>query len=63
MSQINNIPTNHVLIFTYIRKKLIFVDERGPAFDLLVKKLEKDGGQDFTPQFKELSNKYATAYT
>lgn len=62
MSQINNIPTNHVLIFTYILK-IFFADERGPAFDLLVKKLEKDGGQDFTPQFKELSNKYATAYT
>ncbi|XP_073958445.1 uncharacterized protein [Choristoneura fumiferana] len=47
----------------YLSQNAVNENERGPAFDILIKKLETDGGHDFTPQYKELSNKYAAAYT
>ncbi|RVE54467.1 hypothetical protein evm_000952 [Chilo suppressalis] len=37
--------------------------ERGPAFDLLIKELEKHGSDQFTPQFDTLINKFPAAYT
>ncbi|XP_046962030.1 uncharacterized protein LOC124531554 [Vanessa cardui] len=36
--------------------------ERGPAFDLLIKELEKKGAESFTEEFVPLSSKFAAAY-
>ncbi|XP_063616766.1 uncharacterized protein LOC134789969 [Cydia splendana] len=36
--------------------------ERGPAFDILIKKLEAEGSQEFTPQFKPLETNFIAAY-
>lgn len=36
--------------------------ERGPAFDILIKELENNGGEAFTPDFEVLSSKFAAAY-
>ncbi|CAG9581114.1 unnamed protein product [Danaus chrysippus] len=36
--------------------------ERGPAFDILIKELENNGGEDFTPDFDVLATKFAAAY-
>ncbi|KAL4716576.1 hypothetical protein ACJJTC_010240 [Scirpophaga incertulas] len=36
--------------------------ERGPAFDILIKELEKHGNERFTPQYETLSDKFNAAY-
>ncbi|CAH4028968.1 unnamed protein product, partial [Pieris brassicae] len=37
--------------------------ERGPAFDLLIKELEKNGQEPFTPQYSGLPTRFVAAYT
>ncbi|CAK1544516.1 unnamed protein product [Leptosia nina] len=37
--------------------------ERGPAFDLLIKELEKHGHESFTPEFPVVPTRFAAAYT
>ncbi|XP_072937284.1 uncharacterized protein [Epargyreus clarus] len=36
--------------------------ERGPAFDILVKELERNGGEPFTPEFPVVESKFVAAY-
>lgn len=49
------------LLVYFIGAYLLAV-ERGPAFDLLIKELERDGSAPFTPQFDPLNCKYAAGY-
>lgn len=41
---------------------MAFAVERGPAFDLLVKELEKHGADPFTQQFTPVATKFSAAY-
>lgn len=41
---------------------IIFAVERGPAFDILIKELEKKGAESFTPQFPCVDTNFAAAY-
>ncbi|XP_045781154.1 uncharacterized protein LOC123878114 isoform X2 [Maniola jurtina] len=46
----------------YLSQAAIDQIERGPAFDLLIKELEKRGADPFTPQYPPVASKFATAY-
>ncbi|XP_059048056.1 uncharacterized protein LOC131843429 [Achroia grisella] len=47
----------------YLSQSAIDELERGPVFDILIKELEKDGAEYFTPEFQGLENKFAAAYS
>ncbi|XP_050670944.1 uncharacterized protein LOC126969522 isoform X2 [Leptidea sinapis] len=46
----------------YLSQSAIDELERGPAFDLLIKELQRNGGDPFTPQFAPVSTKFAGSY-
>nr|XP_034833589.1 uncharacterized protein LOC117990233 [Maniola hyperantus] len=46
----------------YLSQAAIDQIERGPAFDLLIKELDKLGADPFTPQYPPVASKFATAY-
>ncbi|KAL0901786.1 hypothetical protein ABMA27_006959 [Loxostege sticticalis] len=46
----------------YLSQRAIDEIERGPAFDLLIKELQRHGNAEFTPQFPSLDIKFAAAY-
>ncbi|XP_062524552.1 uncharacterized protein LOC101739332 isoform X3 [Bombyx mori] len=47
----------------YLSQCAIDAIERGPAFDLLIKELEKHGSEQFTNQFPVLAKKFIAAYS
>ncbi|XP_061708235.1 uncharacterized protein LOC133518590 [Cydia pomonella] len=46
----------------YLSQNAVDEVERGPAFDILIKKLESEGSQEFTPQFDPLRTNFVVAY-
>ncbi|KAM3967602.1 uncharacterized protein ACR2FA_011155 [Aphomia sociella] len=47
----------------YLSQRAIDEIERGPAFNILIKELEREGAESFTPEFQPLENNFAAAYT
>ncbi|CAH0724656.1 unnamed protein product, partial [Brenthis ino] len=46
----------------YLSQRAIDEIERGPAFDILIKELEKQGADPFTPQYPCVETNFAAAY-
>ncbi|XP_047985197.1 uncharacterized protein LOC125225496 isoform X3 [Leguminivora glycinivorella] len=46
----------------YLSQNAVDEVERGPAFDILIKKLEAEGSQEFTPQYDVLKTNFIAAY-